>query len=328
MIMKTLKCWPFLMTAFLCMAGTAQSAVIASGETGIGSVANITFDKTDLKSDAPVSIHTGTNFTPPEQNIPYVKPSLVPMTKSDAWCDPSANPLQPENTSYDLCYGNAYDARWIVLDFNKLKKQGIGKVAVSITAKRYTIGDINLPINNLVPALAVFQGLQNQGAWGKWFPNTFQTTPPFWGWKLTPFKDGATESAGWATAYTPTGGQSEITVDGVLKLVGGNNNYLSVAVGGDARDPANIHDVNFELAVKVAKYVAPKPGPSPNSCPNGIVIPPGYDACGCKTGTHWHPQMNHCMADALFAGYEGEMVTGAQCAACGCVKTLAFGKCP
>lgn len=324
--MKRLNWVPYLMTAMFFMCGTAGAATIVSGETGIGSVANITFDKKDLKSDAPrASIHTGTNFTPTEQNIPYARYSIVPRTKSDSWCEPSANPAQPDNTSYDQCYGNAHDVRWVVLDFNKLKKQGIGNVAVEITARRYTIGDADDASNRLVPALTVFQGLQNQGGWGSWFPNQFQGSPQFWGWKLTPFTGGTTNSSGWATAYTPTGGQDNITVDGVLKLKGGGNNYLSVAVGGDARDPANIHDVNFELVVKVTNYKKPPASGGATSC----GFPAGYDDCGCKAGYSWHPQMNHCMANELFAGgYENEAVTGAQCAACGCKRTLAFGKCP
>ncbi len=325
--MKRLNLAPFLMTAIFCLTGTLEAATIVSGETGIVSVANITFDKNDLKSNAPeISIHTGTNFTPTQQNIPYAKYSFVPRTKSDAWCDPAANPSDLKNTSYDQCYGNAYDARWVVLDFNKLKKQGYGNIAVEITARRYFIGDANDASNDLVPALAVFQGLQNQGGWGHWFPNQFQGSPQFWAWKLTPFTGGTTNSSGWATAYTPTGGQDKITVDGVLKLKGGGNNYLSVAVGGDARKPGNIHDVNFELVVKVTKYKKPAPAaPGTTSC----GFPAGYDDCGCRAGTHWHPQMNHCMADELFAGgYENEAVQGAQCAACGCKRTQAFGKCP
>ena len=95
--MKRLNLAPFLMTAIFCLTGTLEAATIVSGETGIGSVANITFDKNDLKSNAPeISIHTGTNFTPTQQNIPYAKYSLVPRTKSDAWCDPAANPIRSQ----------------------------------------------------------------------------------------------------------------------------------------------------------------------------------------------------------------------------------------
>lgn len=323
--MKTLKLLPFTLAVLLGMAGTVEPATIESGDAGIGTVAKITFDKKDLKSDAPeISIHTGTNFTPPEQNIPYAKHSIVPPTKSDAWCDPHANPMLPDNTNYDLCYGNAYDARWVLLDFNKLKKQGVGKVEVDITARRYLIGDANLPSNFLVPGLTVFQGRQDQGAWGSWFPNMYQTSPQFWGWELTPFTGGTTESLGWASGYSDTGSLDTVTVSGNYFLKGNPKNYyLTVGVGGDARDGNENHDVNFELLVKVKKYVAPV-GPTTN-----CGFPQPYDACGCPPGTHWHPQMGHCMADDRFTGeYKGQEVTGAQCEACGCKRTLAYGKCP
>ncbi len=325
--MKSQKLMPFILTALTTslMGAPSGAATISSGATGIGYVAKIELLKTDMKDGAPeISVQTGKNFTPSEQNIPYVKPDLAPFTKSDAWCDPAANPKNHDNTSFDECYGNAKTAKWVLLDFNKLKKQGVGKVAVQITAKRYFIGNADLGANDLVPALTVFQGIQNQGTWGDWFPNKFQQDPKFWGWKLTPFTGGTTESSGWATAYNETGGLESVFVDGVFVLKGGNNNYLSVAVGGDARVPGDSHDANFELVVSVKKYT-PKPGALPLNC----GAPPPMDACWCSPGFHWHPQMGHCMEDSRFTGeYAGQAIQGEQCYACGCKRTLAYGKCP
>ena len=66
-------------------------------------------------------------------------------------------------------------------------------------------------------------------------------------------------------------------VDGVFVLKGGNNSYLSIAVGGDARIPGDSHDANFELLVKVKKYV-PNPGPQPANCgaPAGFIDETGW----------------------------------------------------
>jgi hypothetical protein len=327
--MKTRKVIPSVIAAFACLSGAAGAADIFGGN-GIGFsnntvnpgtgayspgpwVANIVFNKQDLRAGAAAVIKTGDDITPAAQAEAAKNGGIsliVPPTKSMAWCDPASNPDNPGNTDISQCYGWAMHSKWVVLDFNALQKAGLTNVYVSITAKRYNDNDAVATDDDLVPALTVFQGRQDQGASLHWYPNKFQKQP-FWAWKLTPFAGGATKSNGWATGYMAGGSMDSANVTGRLKLKPGGQNYLTVAVGGDARDPSAKHDANFELDVALSKK-APKESSGSGSGGTGAGSAAGkYDKCGCEIGVkQWHPSMNHCMAIELCAPIAG---TADQC---------------
>lgn len=315
-----------------CCSGAAGAADVFGG-TGIGFsnvagqwVINVVFDKTDLLATSPVSVHSGQDLTPTLQKGNGVTLS-VPLTKSMAWCDPSSNPANPTNTDFEQCYGWAMHSKWAVLDFNKLQQAGLKKVWVSVTVKRYDDGVAvetdsagkTLPgDDDLVPGLTVFSGRQDMGAHLHWYPNKFQTEPAFWAWKLTPFAGGKTQSDGWATANGP-GEQNSAHVMGLVTLKPGGENFLSVAIGGDARHAtaAEKHDVNFQLDVQVSRKMPSLGGGSDNGG-NGGGAQGTIDQCGCVVGvTQWHASMNHCMAIALcepIAGTSDQCKTPEMCA--------------
>ncbi|CAL1241374.1 hypothetical protein [Candidatus Methylocalor cossyra] len=297
-----LKC-PLVLLAALGSVGSAGAAQVIGG-TGIGystnpitMVARLVFDKKDLKPGAaPLVVKSGDNVAPPEQQD---MPITVPPTKSMAWCDPVSNPTErPVPTDFSKCYGWAMFSKWFLIDLSALKKQGVGAVWVSIRASRL---EDQTALGDLIPALTVWRGQQNLGSTNHWYPNMFQTTPPFWAWKLTPFTGPGNQ--GWATAYD-SASKNTAAVIGKVPLKGGDKDYLTVAVGGDARhlDPKQKHDVNFQLAVSIAKK---KPVQDSTPPPAGGKI----DQYGCTVGaTCWHPPMNHCMAVSLcnLPQYKGE----------------------
>lgn len=231
--------------------GAAISALIALpvssgaaeilGGTGVGFddapipwVSTIVFDKQDAKAGAAeFVVQTGDDVTPPSQQDSNTK-IWVPYLAATSWCDSYANPLIRNNQDFGLCYGNGWQSNWYVLDLNALQKSGLKGVWVSVTAKRIADGTETSADNLLVPALTVWQGKQTEGSNLQWFPQTFQSTPKFWANQLSPFTGGNTQSTGWATAYgAATPDRAEVT--GWVKLQPGGRNFLTVAVGGDAR---------------------------------------------------------------------------------------------
>lgn len=151
------------------------------------------------------------------------------------------------------CYGSANGSKWTVVDLNGLQKAGLKSVWVTVTAKRYDDQDGTATDDDLIPALTVFRGRQDVGVHGFWYPNQFQESPDFWAWKLSPFHTTTAKSdtsGGWATAHGADD-SSSASVSGQVPLKPGNQNYLTVALGGDARDGSSGHDVNFELTVTV-----------------------------------------------------------------------------
>jgi hypothetical protein len=317
--------------ALACLSGAAEAADVYGG-SGIGFsnnpsqfVANIVFNKTDVKNGAsPVVIKTGDDVTPARQKG-LGTTITIPATKSMAWCDPVSNPDIPSNTDINTCYGWGMFSKWVVLDLNALQKAGLTSVWVSVTAKRYDDGVATevdatgktLPSDDdLVPALTVYQGRQDAGIHNHWYPNKFQKNP-FWAWKLTPFAGGTTKSNGWATAYMASGSLDNANVTGRLKLKPGGQNYLTVAVGGDARhaDTKLKHDVNFELNVRISKKAL---GTSGGANGGGSSANGTLDKCGCQIGvTQWHASMNHCMAISLcepIAGTADQCKTPEMCA--------------
>lgn len=120
--------------------------------------------------------------------------------------------------------------------------------------------------DDLVPALTVWDGYQNRGSHLHWFPNKFQkTTTPFWAEMLKPESAliGLGGDKGFDTAYARTTGdmdktaqvQGTITLGAVGSSVAKTNRYLTIALGGDDRNPAAKHDVNYKLTVKVHSCV-------------------------------------------------------------------------
>ncbi|MGZ8216163.1 hypothetical protein [Methylomagnum sp.] len=327
--MKNLTLTSAMIVVLACLSGTANAAEVHAGN-GIGFsngnvnpttgasptgpwVANIIFDKNDLKANALTVVKTGDNLTHPRQAADAAKngnSQVMPTLKSMSWCDDGAKSLM-SSTPSSGCYGWSMHSRWIVLDLNALQKAGLTNVWVSMTAKRYNDNDAVATDDDLVPALTVFQGRQDVGIHLHWFPSQFQQMADFWAWKLTPFTGGTTQSNGWATGYMASGSLDSANVTGRVKLKAGGQNYLTLVVGGDAKHAtaAEKHDVNFQLDVKLSKT---KPKSSTDNS-GGAKI----DKCGCEIGkTQWHPSMNHCMAIDLcepIAGTDDQCKTPAMC---------------
>ncbi|QXP82658.1 hypothetical protein ABZN20_17445 [Methylococcus sp. ANG] len=261
----------------LVYAATPAGAVEIVPADGITYAAKFVFQKKDTKSGAPaLSVHSGQTIGTPGDGG---SPASIPTTKSMAWCDPATNP--PAGAVPGTCYGWAMHSQWFLIDLSGLKAQGLTKLNVTINAKRYIGSDPAK--SDLIPALTVWRGNQNQGPHLHWYPNQFQTTPPFWGWLLSPWTDKT--NPGYMSA-NGVGPQTVASVNGVFKLKGRKEDWLTVAVGGDAQhgDPSQKHDVYFQLEVDVKQASSGGGG--------GTVIDPN----GCTVGkTCWHPPMSHCM---------------------------------
>jgi hypothetical protein len=143
----------------------------------------------------------------------------------------------------------------------KLERYDDGQ-AVEVTPATATTAEQTLPSDDdLVPAITVFNGYQNRGLSGAWFPNQFQqTTTPFWAEMLKPenvLVGANTQKAGFDTAFgSPDADRAQVS--GVIKLdsagkLAKTNRYLTVAIGGD--DRTTKHDVNYQLTVKVHSCV-------------------------------------------------------------------------
>jgi hypothetical protein len=289
--MKIKQWMPLIMAATLGLALTGQAATVTPGSEGY--TASMAFKKKDMKGGEAISSFTA---------LP------------NSWCDPQANPTIPSNTSFDACYGSTQGTGWFLLDFTKLPNQQVGKIKVTITASSQSTSGL------VPPAITVFQGYQNEGVWDAWFPNTFQSSPPFLASKLKPFNDSKTDTPAWTTAYSPGGGIDSTSIEAEMKLKPGkknvNNNYLTVIVGGDIHDLVKNQPAGFNLAVKITQPVKKSAK--------------GIDACGCSPGTLWHPEMNHCMAIGRCDDpqYKGQCQTGDQCIACGYKRPKPGGACP
>ncbi|MGZ8243743.1 hypothetical protein [Methylomagnum sp.] len=244
------------LAALFGLSGLAHGFEVAGG--GVPYVAKITPDKADMKSGAaPLVLKTGDALGTGDANHPA---NTVPFVKSMGWKDNAANPKDDASTDVNLGYGWTHNSKWFLIDLNKLYDQGIRKAYVMVTLKQLNDGAASetdstgkvLPSDDdLIPGLTVFKGYQDHGTALGWYPNQYQTKVPFWANKLTPFTEGS--PAGFATANGTTA--QEVTLYGQVKLQKGRNNYLSVALGGDARHAtASLkHDVNFQFEVEVLK---------------------------------------------------------------------------
>lgn len=267
--------------ALAIFSGLAAAADIVGNPGGIYT-AKLAFKKADTKSTASATeVQSGHNLGA----------GVAPTTTSTAWNDPSVNPANPAGDDFSQGYGSTADSEWFLVDLNRLKTQGLGNVWVQITVKRADNAG-----NDLVPALTVWNGNLDGDALDAWYPNTFQTSAGFSS-KLTALANN--------TAY---GTSNAAMVTSKIKLKKGKKNYLTVALGGDARNATDKHSVGFLLQVKVSKKK-----PSTTSIGVGDTgtdggTGTGYDSYGCKIGqTCYHPQMGHCMAvatceDTQYAG--------------------------
>ncbi|WP_041360682.1 hypothetical protein [Methylococcus capsulatus] len=265
-----------LALGLVCAATPAEAVEIVPGD-GITYAAKFVFQKKDTKAGASaLSVYSGQTIDTPGDGG---SPASIPTTKSMAWCDPATNP--PAGAVPGTCYGWAMHSKWFLIDLSGLKAQGLSKLNVTINAKRYIGSDPAK--SDLIPALTVWRGNQNQGPHLHWYPSQFQTTPPFWGWLLTPWT--SKTNPGYMSAYG-VGPQTVASVSGPLTLKGRKEDWLTVAVGGDAKhgDASQKHDVYFQLEVDVKQASSGGGG--------GQVIDPN----GCVVGkTCWHPPMSHCM---------------------------------
>jgi len=257
-------------------------------------LANMQFIKFDLTSGIPLAIKSGDVLTT-DPLLGPVSNVTVPRLGSMSWCDPAAHPLVPDNTNIADCFGSAADSQLLVLDLNKVRKKGAKKAYLRLILKAYDDGDHSLgdADEDLIPALTVYKGRPESGAGLSWYPNKYQNDPALSQWQLLPFTGKNTNnSSGWTTGFFGVNSFHQVVLTGKLSLESGNQNYWTVAIGGDARHSnlAAKHPVNFRLSVLVDSK------PLPASAGSEKVI----DACGCTVGvTQWHPAMQHCMSISL-----------------------------
>lgn len=237
-----------LLTSMMVAAGIAGNALAGDiyPNYGIQYAAKLVFDKKDTKTGAAAaSLHSGQTFNTPNDDG---NATMIPQTKSMAYCDPAVTPAGYETNG---CYGWGMNANWYLIDLSKLKGQGLGAVWVTVSVARYAGSD---PANNdIIPALTVYRGNQTLGPHMHWYPSELQGMPEFWGWLLQRevFVPGKADPMfSYDSAYATTS-QDLASVMGKFKLKGATQDYLTVAVGGDAKDPNTKHSVNYQLTVDV-----------------------------------------------------------------------------
>ncbi|QJD29161.1 hypothetical protein [Methylococcus geothermalis] len=234
-----------LLTSMTVAAGIAGNAVAGDvyPSYGIQYAAKLIFDKKDTKNGAAAaSLHSGQTFNTPNDGG---NATMIPQTKSMAWCDPAVTPAGYETNG---CYGWGVNANWYLIDLSKLKSQGLTAVWVTINVERYQ--GAKPEENDIIPALTVYRGNQTLGPQKHWFPSELQGQPEFWGWLLQRDTFVKGDVFSYNSAYA-TPSQNLASVMGKFKLKGGTQDYLTVAVGGDAKDPNTKHTVNYQLTVDV-----------------------------------------------------------------------------
>jgi hypothetical protein len=267
------------MTVAACAAGNALAGDIYPGH-GIPYAAKFVFHRDDTRPGAPaLSVHSGQTIPTPNDGG---SPASIPTTRSMAWCDPA---VMPPGGAPGTCYGSARHSQWFLIDLSRLRRQGLRRVKVTINAKRYAGAEPAK--SDLIPALTVWRGNQTLGPTLDWFPSQHQATPPFWGWLLHPWIGQV--NPGFLSAHG-VGPQTEASISDTLtlsgRLVGPRADFLTVAVGGDAKhaDPKQEHAVHFQFEVDVKRA-------------RRGLRPGDIDPLGCVVGqTCWHPPMVHCMA--------------------------------
>jgi hypothetical protein len=268
----------------------AADPVITPGK-GAEYIARITFDKDTLKEGGKsVEITTGQPVAEPHYTavIPAVKSMgwndhVLNPKKCSATV--TANCMSAVFTTDDLAdkaYGWSHNSLWYLVDLTALKGK---KAHVHIKVERYQddqLGgepgkdkdgnDIILPSDDdLIPAMTVWKGMQITGTKTHWYPNRHQGAVAddgsdiyFWAndlqkpqWRKTNTTNyelrGTTSAAlGYDTAFDSSG-KTVAEVQGEIKLDSKDMtaNYLSIALGGDDREPGRKRDVNYKLTISV-----------------------------------------------------------------------------
>lgn len=253
-----------------------------SGGVGINYTGKFIFDKQMTKFDmakglfgTDLSVINQANGFPGFAGDSHEKEAItIPALRSMSWNNPQSNPDGVVTTDLAKGFGSGGHSQWYLVDLSKLSS---GKYYVSIKLERYndgqavevvpasaTAAEQTLPSDDdLVPALTVFDGYQNRGISGSWYPNQFQETKtPFWAEMLKPEKTllgSNTKQAGFDTAFGSVDADTA-HVSGTIKLdaagkLAQTNRYLTVAIGGDDRNAQNKHEVNYKLTVKVHSCV-------------------------------------------------------------------------
>lgn len=282
-------------------AGAARLNQVVKAGYGANYKARIEIDKQTIKNEDAFVIKTGDiisttgidKFSSGEfSGQPTGESIAVGPNKSMGWNDTAVKPYGTtvpfcSETVTTGCYltdilattalGWGHNAHWYLIDLNKLAGQ---KVHVHIMVERYDDGVATetstdaktgvvttLPSDDdLVPALTVWLGNQDQGTHMHWFPNRFQSTPDFWARKLSKpsikvskkltyeLKGVNSGAVGYDTAFDSSD-KTTAMVEGVIALskTNPNQNFLTVALGGDDRIPTKKHDVNYKLTVEVHK---------------------------------------------------------------------------
>lgn len=290
-----LLCAPLMADAAVTITPTAKNASTLLPALGIEYKARLVIDKAAaLKGDG-VSISLATGDQLNDTGANNDEKIVVAATKSMGWNDTATNPDVPACSSTvttgclnitDIAqgFGWGHNSHWYLVDLTALKGQ---TVHVHVMVERYDDGNHNetnaagvaLPSDDdLIPGLTVWKGYQNVGTSLHWFPNKHQSsTKPFWAdAQLSTAKTGKLSNPVWplsktassqllgvnsaAVGYDTAYGQTDTSaamVEGVVKLDAKdmNSNYLTIALGGDARHNAATlkHDVNYKLTVEVHK---------------------------------------------------------------------------
>jgi hypothetical protein len=172
--------------------------------------------------------------------------------------------------------GWAMHGAWALIDLSALKGQ---KVKLKIELKRYDDKDTVTTDDDLVPGLTAFKGYMQFGNRYHWFPNRHQifkspTTghiASWWGdgqmtkpvWGKTQLVGTHSKQLGYDTAYvdgaSDQSASTTASIEGFIQLDSAipQNNFIALAIGGDARHPyasaaTMKHDVNFELVVTLS----------------------------------------------------------------------------
>lgn len=293
-----LLCAPhFVNAAEVTTDNAARLNEVVKAGFGIEYKARIQIDKLTIKNEDAFVIKTDDTISP--AGAPASEVVKVGFNKSMGWNDILTNPDIPAcsttvttgcltiaDIATDRAFGWGHSAHWYLIDLNKLAGQ---KVHVHVMVERYDDGvptdkeickdakSVVIPCTNsdddLVPALTVWLGNQDQGSHWHWFPNKLQATQKFdgtpgsefWARKLSKpsivasknltyeLKGVTSTKLGYDTAYD--GDKKMAMVEGIMTVskTNPNQNFLTVALGGDDRDPTKKHDVNYKLTVEVHK---------------------------------------------------------------------------
>jgi hypothetical protein len=241
-----------------------------------------------------LSLHSDDTILSPTKDS--AETVVIGRTKSMGWNDPAVNPRSTKDnpiTDPAMGYGWGHNSAWHLIDLNPLYAQGQRYLHVSVTVERYDDGVAQEPKldsagkpttdaagnpvfepsdDDLIPGLTAWQGNQDTGKHMHWYPNQYQNWDEmgmpvagekiFWANKLSP-ASGEDGSHGWATAYF-SAAQDSASVHVLIKLdKNPAKNFLTVALGGDARhifppgdakqgqvDSSKKHDVNYKLTVE------------------------------------------------------------------------------